>query len=264
MPASLEAAATSPQSAGVAEVVLEANKPAPLFARQADPRELERLQYLGRMVSAVSHELSNRLTSVVGYADLMSFQGNPDGMQRLAGKLREQTENLRMFAEGISGFSRSPQGRAMPFNLAAALQQVIELARCESKFRGIPLGLQAGDPGFIASVWPSEFRLALFSCLYELTRWFALQVQGEARTIKVSMLRAEDAVAEVCIKLERTGPAAETPAWPVLPDLAMALEIFADQHVLSSWQTAGGTSLSLSLRVPAAKGAEVVREGVGV
>ncbi|MCW8129555.1 MAG: HAMP domain-containing histidine kinase [Planctomycetota bacterium] len=258
MPASLE----TPMEAAVATADTLAR---PVKAPATHPRELERLQYLGRMVSAVSHELNNRLTSVVGYADLMYLQNNPSGMQRLAGKLREQTETLRIFAEGIAGFSKSIQGKPLPFNLACAVGQVAELAKCETKFRGIPFFLKQDAPEFCATAWPSEFRLALFACIYELTRWLALQAAGESKNIVVSCRRVPDArAAEVCVRLERRALLADASPWPTLPDLAMALEIFAEQNIRSKWQSDSHSSLSLSLVIPEATRRESEMEGVGV
>lgn len=263
MPVSLE---TTPEIAiAPVDTLVLTGADVPVKALTGSPRELERLQYLGRMVSAVSHELNNRLTSVVGYADLMYLQHNPAGMQRLAGKLREQTETLRIFAEGISGFSKSMQGKPSAFNLACAIGQVAELAKCETKFRGIPFFIKHEADDFIAKAWPSEFRLALFACMYELTRWLALQVAGESKTIVVTCKRVEDEqAAEVLVRLERRALLDNSTPWPTLPDLAMALEIFAEQNICSKWQSDSNSNLALSLVIPEALAREAEAEGMGV
>ena len=132
-----------------------------------------RLVYLGRMISAVSHELNNRLSSVVGFAELLSLKDAPPDIERLVSKLRTYTENLRHFAEGLSGFSKKRVSAPVASDPTPFIRQTFDLAACEAKTRSVKMILQVqGDLPEVTLRGP-EFRLGLFIILDSVIRALA-------------------------------------------------------------------------------------------
>ncbi|GMV82426.1 MAG: hypothetical protein AMXMBFR7_36100 [Planctomycetota bacterium] len=135
-----------------------------------DAYEMERLFLLGRMVSAVSHELNSRLTSVIGYADLLRMHRQGANRDMLLDRLHVYTENLRAFVESISGFSTSRQSLPQTFSPNRLLRQLMDLGTCEAKAEGLTLELDIPEHLPDVAIKVAETRLALFMCLDALIR----------------------------------------------------------------------------------------------
>ena len=135
----------------------------------AEREELERMACLGRMVAMVSHELNNRLTGVLGFADLLATKS--EGTERLKTKLQDCAGRLRLLTESLSGFSSLRTNREEQVRLGTLLRQALEVARCESKAVGVVLELQTEESIEECRRWtrPGEFRLGLFLCISALT-----------------------------------------------------------------------------------------------
>jgi len=132
--------------------------------------DAERLMYLGRMVSAVSHELGNRLTSVLGFAELAAQTPDPETAPRLLAKMNNYAENLRVLVESLSGFSSSRLAMPEECDPAVLVRQVVELAGCTAKAAGVRVVFhRKGDLPRVRVV-VGEVRLGLFMCLDAMVR----------------------------------------------------------------------------------------------
>lgn len=168
-----------PDVSGPATAVLPAGSPvrAPVLpATVGDPpgvtggEDVERLMYLGRMVSAVSHELGNRLTSVLGFAELAAQTPDPETAPRLLAKMNTYAENLRVLVESLSGFSSSRLAAREDCDPGVLARQVVELAGCTAKASGVRVVFhRKGDLPRVRVV-VGEVRLGLFMCLDAMVR----------------------------------------------------------------------------------------------
>jgi hypothetical protein len=162
-----------------ATAVLPAGSPvrAPEFsATTGDPtgatggEDLERLVYLGRMVSAVSHELGNRLTSVLGFAEMAAQTPDPETAPRLLAKMNNYAENLRVLVESLSGFSSHRMAAREACDPGTLVRQVVELASCEAKTTGVRVVFHRKAELPQLHVVVGEARLGLFMCLDAMVR----------------------------------------------------------------------------------------------
>lgn len=171
--------AAGPEVSGPATAVLPAgspvrapDSPAPTGAPAgvAGEADLERLMYLGRMVSAVSHELGNRLTSVLGFAELAAQAADADTTPRLLAKMNAYAENLRVLVESLSGFSSSRLAAREEYDPALLARQAVELAGCTAKTLGVRVVFHRKGDLPRVQVVVGETRLGLFMCLDAMVR----------------------------------------------------------------------------------------------
>lgn len=132
--------------------------------------DLERLMYLGRMVSAVSHELGNRLTSVLGFAEMAVQTPDSEAAPRLVAKMNAYAENLRVLVESLSGFSSRRLAAREDCDAGALVRQVVELTGCTAKASGVRLVFHRKGNLPRVRVVIGEVRLGLFMCLDAMVR----------------------------------------------------------------------------------------------
>ncbi len=113
-----------------------------------DVTEQEQREALRREFSAnVSHELKTPLTSISGFAELMS-QGlvPPEKMQEFSGDIYRECRHLMDLVEDILRLSRMDEGAVVPewedVELYALAQEVLERLESVAKPRGITLTLR--------------------------------------------------------------------------------------------------------------------------
>jgi signal transduction histidine kinase len=204
--------------------------PAPVSSEQT---EAERLVCLGRMVSAVAHELNNRLTSVLGYAELLMLHAQADGQEGLVRKLHVNTSRLRLLTENISGFSRSNERRPVPCQLGDVLRQVAELSACVGKTAGIEVRLESDPDLPRLPLVPPQLRFAFFICLDAMNRALMESAPGH-REVLVRATRQADGV-RIEIQPRLNGCGLYAGAVPESPECAYAASILAAQGLQAGW-----------------------------
>lgn len=192
--------------------------------------EEERNRYLGRMVSAVAHELNNRLTSVLGYADLLLLGANNGSQDPLVRKLQRITESLRHFTENLSGFSRLSERPPAICDPAVLIRQVVDLASCLSRHGGVEIRMEPMEDMPRLKLLESQFRFALFIVLDVMIRSLVEHGNGGASEI---VLAAPDGVRlEIASRIngEPFDRGLEEPAY------RHASEVLESQGIQAGWE----------------------------
>jgi len=205
------------------------NQGGPPLSIAEDP---ERLRYLGRMVAAVSHELNNRLTGVLGFTDLLAMNPEGDSQARVLGKLRTYAESVRGLVSSLSGFSRSQQEGPEVAPLAPAVRQAVDLANCVARATGGMLTLDIPDAGLHGRIVGPEFRFALYVCL----DWLLRQANAAKPQCPVVDVRLEQGASGPLVVM--SAPLVQAPgpeeSWP--SPLRLAERIFSAQHAECGWR----------------------------
>ncbi len=90
----------------------------------------ERLAALGQMASGIAHDFNNILTSIIGFADLISRQpGIPPASQTLLTNIVSQGQKGAQLIGQILDFSRQSVSRKKPIGIASFLSDTIKLLR---------------------------------------------------------------------------------------------------------------------------------------
>lgn len=114
-------------------------------SRQRLQRGLERVDKLitiGQLSAGLAHEIGTPLQILHGRARaLLARAHDPEGTRRNAEILVEQSERITRIVEQLLRFSRHRTTHALPMQLPAAVQSVLDLLGVEARRRGLRLTL---------------------------------------------------------------------------------------------------------------------------
>lgn len=99
----------------------------------------ERLQALGQMASGIAHDISNALSPIVGYADLLLEQENlPERLRYYLQMIKTSGLDIAQIVTRMREFyrQREEQEIVLPVNVAEVVRQVVELTR--PRWRDMP------------------------------------------------------------------------------------------------------------------------------
>jgi PAS domain S-box-containing protein len=133
---------------------------------------LEKLQALGQMAAGIAHDLNNVLAIVLGQVELLRVQvGEPEVQRRLSILRTAATDGVHVVRR-LQGFAhRRPSGSLFPCNLAALIQEAVELTRPrwqnDPQRRGVVIEARAVPealPPILGQ--PTEIREALTNLIF--------------------------------------------------------------------------------------------------
>ncbi|MBS1867064.1 MAG: PAS-domain containing protein, partial [Acidobacteria bacterium] len=157
---------------------------------QAKLLQTERLAALGQMVSGVAHELSNPLTSILGYAQRLLLRGDSDGnfeeVKKIFGEAERAGAILRRML--LAARETAPDRRVASLN--QIVQRTIELQRfslAAERIR-VDVSLDAGLPNIFADA--GQMQQVLINLMGNARQ--AIESQGHGGTIRVRTWRTED------------------------------------------------------------------------
>ncbi len=110
-------------------------------------RQNEKLAELGEMVSCIAHELNQRLTSIVGFAELLekSALHIPEEMQSRVHKIVSEADRAEAFVKNLLSFVRPIAPKRQPLSLNEVAGRVVDLRGEQAKKRHIALKLRLAE-----------------------------------------------------------------------------------------------------------------------
>lgn len=125
----------------------------------------EKLAAMGQLVAGVAHELNNPLTSIVGYAELMSDEIAPGTTRLKLEKMVREAQRMKRIIENLLRFARQNSLEKKSSNLQALLQDVLALREYHIQNHDIELRLQI-EPGLPpVAVDEDQFKQILLNLL---------------------------------------------------------------------------------------------------
>ncbi len=169
---------------------------------QAKLLQTERLAALGQMVSGVAHELSNPLTSILGYAQRLLLRSDAGGhyeeIRRIFAEAERAGAILRRML--LAARESAPERKAVPLN--PIIQRTIELQRfslAAERIR-VDVQLEADLPQVVGDA--GQLQQILMNLLGNARQ--AIEAQGHGGTICVRTQRTEDN--RVRLEVSDSGP----------------------------------------------------------
>jgi signal transduction histidine kinase/ActR/RegA family two-component response regulator len=105
--------------------------------------QTEKMAALGQLVSGIAHELSNPLTSIQGYAQLLLSR--PSTLDHYAGLISQEAERAARIVKNLLLFSRETKPERRAVNLNEVIDRTLPLRSYELKLENIAVEL-ALDP----------------------------------------------------------------------------------------------------------------------
>jgi two-component system sensor histidine kinase PilS (NtrC family) len=110
-------------------------------------RRADRLAAVGRLASGLAHEIRNPLASISGSVQLLGEDaGFNEENRRLMGIALREVDRLNLLLSDFLSFARPSPVQPEPFDLAALLDELVELMRCDSQVQHVRIEKNYAGP----------------------------------------------------------------------------------------------------------------------
>jgi signal transduction histidine kinase/CheY-like chemotaxis protein len=157
----------------------------------------ERLAALGQMVSGITHELNNALTSVLGYAQLIQKRTRGFAWEAEARHILDEGERARRIAQNLLLFARGSKGERAPVNLNEIVERTVEIRGYELRLENIHVDLELDDQLRDAIVDAGQIQQALLNLIVNAEQAILQAKNGGRIWIRTKQTSAERVTVEI-------------------------------------------------------------------
>jgi len=106
----------------------------------------EKMATVGRLVSGLVHELNSPLTSIAGYAELLTRSNLDEPSARMAGVMKNHAERVERIIQSFLGLTRSGAQDRTPTSVNQVVDNVLRLREHEHTVRDVHVSRVLADP----------------------------------------------------------------------------------------------------------------------
>jgi len=209
--------------------------------RLAEARDQERLAFVGRTAAGIVHDIKNPLTSIKGFADLLTTAESPEERQEFSRIIGEDADRILSMVQELLDFSRGTPAD-LELEPTSAKDIAADLARAvgrDMERAGVALDITTRDDAFVRVDKDRILRV-----LTNLASNAREAMQETGGTLSVEIGRFDDTVR---IVLQDTGPG--------VPD-EIANTVF-EPFVTHGKQRGTGLGLAICKQIVAAHGGAI-------
>ena len=165
--------------------------------------QAEKLSAIGQLISEVSHELNNPLTTVVGYSQLLTQVNHDRETTEFLETIRVEGARCQRIIQNLLDFARKNQGSRGPVDLNDLIAKTVDLRRYHLNIEGIVIETDLSEclPSCIAE--PSRLQQVFLNLLNNARQ--AIASNGRRGAIRFTS-RYEAEHERIRIEVSDTGP----------------------------------------------------------
>jgi two-component system NtrC family sensor kinase len=160
----------------------------------------EKLAAIGQLVAGVAHELNNPLTSIVGYAELMTDEVPSGPSRQKLDKMIREARRMKRIIENLLRFARQNNLEKKSANLQGLLQEVLALREYHIGTHQVDVNVHVEEGLPQVAVDEDQFKQILLNLLNNAID--ALEGVHEKR-IRIEALRRDG---RVIVRFDDNGP----------------------------------------------------------
>lgn len=125
-----------------------AARTAELRATQEDLIQAAKLAALGRMSTAIAHEVSQPLAAMeatLASTAVLADRGSPDDVKRTVASARDLVRRMQRTVRHLKSFARRDQGGSAPVDLRQVVEAAVELASHRARGQGAAISVTVAD-----------------------------------------------------------------------------------------------------------------------
>jgi signal transduction histidine kinase/ActR/RegA family two-component response regulator len=165
--------------------------------------QAEKMSAVGQLISEVSHELNNPLTTVLGYAQLVAKVNKDPEIAEYLSTIRDEGLRCQSIIRNLLDFARKQKGERVPVEVNEVMDHTLNLRRYQLGIDGIEVEMAQGSdlPTILAD--PTSLQQVLLNLLNNAHH--AVMDCGRPGWIRMSSRRDPER-GGVAIEIEDNGP----------------------------------------------------------
>ena len=152
--------------------------------------QTEKLSALGQIVAGVAHELNNPLTSVIGFAQMLSLQPVATEMKQDIERIIDQAKRAARIVQNLLVFARDREPELLPTDLNTILREVIEMRAYEMEVANIRAALDLAPALPTVRADPYQLQQVFFNLVLNAEQAITGAARVEGRLLVRSRLSA--------------------------------------------------------------------------
>jgi signal transduction histidine kinase/ActR/RegA family two-component response regulator len=165
--------------------------------------QVEKMSAIGQLISEVSHELNNPLTTVVGYSQLLTTVNRDPEINEFLQTIQSEGSRCQTIIQNLLDFSRLNKGEREPVDLNELIGRTVDLRKYQLRIDGIQVekNLHLGLPACTAD--PTRLQQVILNLLNNARQ--ALTGNGKSGRIRFETIY-ESEHERIVLSVSDTGP----------------------------------------------------------